>query len=141
MRLCFAGVQRRLKGPGAAVGLFVYCALEHGTKYETCQLGQYSECVCGSSHVARKPDRWRSSVQITGNGENSDGGLILLAKKKFNKIAIRKTKACFDSKVQLRQYGRLIQHRISGSVSEEGEEDMFTPGLFLTLAGVFYIRP
>lgn len=45
MKLCFAGQQRRLKGPGPAVGLFVYCALKYGTKSKTYQLSQHADCV------------------------------------------------------------------------------------------------
>lgn len=45
MKLCFAGEQQRLKGPGPVVGLFVYCALKYGMKSKTYQLSQYTDYV------------------------------------------------------------------------------------------------
>lgn len=70
MGLCFAGQQRRLKGPGPVVGLFVYCALKFATKYIKHINSVNMLTVCWLFYMACKVEfpgiHW-GSIQITGH--------------------------------------------------------------------------
>lgn len=126
MKLCLPGQQRRLKGPGPVVGLFVYRALEYGTKYKTYQVGQYSEC--GSSSRACKLEfsdgEWRG-MKITGNAINNSKSAAYF----YN------TSTIFFFFV----LKHIIQHENSNKVFEEGEEDMrSTQGCFLLWLSFLY---
>lgn len=130
MKLCLPGQQRRLKGPGPVVGLFVYRALEYGTKYKTYQVGQYS--VCGSSSRACKLEfsdgEW-SGMKITGNAINNSKSAAYF----YN------TSTIFFFFFVLKH---IIQHENSNKVFEEGEEDMRDLHRVVSCCGFhFYISP